>query len=303
MEFDLAGGPRRIQSAMAFATGCAEWRSTAAARAAVPGGPMTSTTAISPDESVPVLSSTTMSMRGDFSNRSALLTMMPRRSAVPTAVAAVNGIARPKVQGQETIRVARLASSAFSGDAPAIEEAEADQCGKHHHHRHEAARQPVDASLHAAAGALHVPQQARQIDHAAFHPLADFDFQVAFEQDAAAQGAFADAARRGKGFPGHQRLVDRALPGDDLAIHRNRLARAHEDPVAGDQSVESAHQVAAFAQHAGPVGPGAQDAGQLLGGLESRVAFEVAADGDHGDQGAGDLEIQVKRIAKQLDVL
>ena len=73
-----------------------------------------------PDDSVPVLSRTTMSMRGDFSNRSALLTRMPRRSAVPTAVAAVNGIARPKVQGQETIRVARPASSAFSGEAPAI---------------------------------------------------------------------------------------------------------------------------------------------------------------------------------------
>ncbi|MEZ5619150.1 MAG: hypothetical protein R3E40_12855 [Rhodocyclaceae bacterium] len=171
---------------MARATGCGECRSTAAARAATSAEPITSTTAISPLESVPVLSRATTSTRGDFSKRSGPVTTMPRRSASPIAAAVVSGMARPKVHGQETMSVASAASSAFSAPAPAARKpmptsaASASTPGTKRRERRSTGLQP-------GARALRVPEDAGEVGHAAFHLRAGVDLQVALEQAAAAE--------------------------------------------------------------------------------------------------------------------
>ena len=140
---------------MARATGCSLPDSTAAAarrawslgrRPAV----LTSTRVISPVVTVPVLSSTTVSMRRVSSSTSAPLMRMPSRAPRPVPTSSAVGVARPSAHGQAMTSTAIATSSARAGSPVADPPAGEGQRGEDEHDRHEDGRDAVGQALDRA---------------------------------------------------------------------------------------------------------------------------------------------------------
>ncbi len=108
---------------MARATGCSERCSTAAARrctsaASSPAAGTTSTSAMRPAVTVPVLSSTTVSTRRVSSRISGPLMRMPSWAPRPVPTSSAVGVARPSAQGHAMISTATAAVNAACTPPP-----------------------------------------------------------------------------------------------------------------------------------------------------------------------------------------
>ena len=114
----------RAAAAIAAATGCSEASSTAPASASssssrTPAAGTTSTRLIRPVVTVPVLSSSTVSIRRVDSRICGPLMRMPSWAPRPVPTSSAVGVASPSAQGQAMIRTATAAVNAASAPAPA----------------------------------------------------------------------------------------------------------------------------------------------------------------------------------------
>ena len=110
----------RAAATIAVATGCSEADSTAAARAStVPASaPSMSATLIAPEVTVPVLSSTTVSIPRTVSSTCGSLISTPSCAPRPVPTRIAVGVARPSAHGQAMISTATAAVNAAAAECP-----------------------------------------------------------------------------------------------------------------------------------------------------------------------------------------
>ncbi|GBD41573.1 hypothetical protein HRbin39_00957 [bacterium HR39] len=164
------------------------------------------------------------------------------------------------------------------------------------HHRHEdggdAVHQPLDGGL-PGPGLLHQPGDARERGVAAHPQRADLHRAGAVH--GAGQHPVTGAARHRHALAGDQGLVELALAGHDLAVHRHPLAGSDQDDVAHAHLVDRDLDVPPVAAHPGALGTQRHQPADGLGGAAPGPLLEPLADADHGDDDGGAVEVEVAR--------
>ena len=89
---------------------------------------------------------------------------------------------------------------------------------------------------------------------------------------------------------GDHRLVDRGVALDHDAVHRDRLARPHQDQVADLHFVGRDFALDAVAEHTGHLGLQLHQLADGLAGAAARDGLQVAAEDDEGGQQRGGFE-------------
>ena len=290
----------------ASATGCSLPDSTAAAarrawslgrRPAV----VTSTRVISPVVTVPVLSSTTASMRRVSSSTSAPLIRMPRRAPRPVPTSSAVGVARPSAQGQAMTSTAMATSSARDGSPVAT----------HHPAKVSAASTSTTGTNTAdtrsarrctgrlgGLGALDEPGDAGERGVGA--DPGGLDDQPPGGVDAPAGELVARGDVDGERLPGDERRVDRAAAVDDPAVGGDLLAGPHHEPVADDEVVDGDAHLGGGpgrgvdALDGDVLGPQAEQATQGVAGAVGRPGLHPAPEEQERRDDGGGLEPDVR---------
>ena len=243
---------------------------------------------------VPVLSSTTVSMRRADSSTSGPRIRMPSCAPRPVPTSSAIGVARPSAHGQAMISTATAFAKATSAAAPAEEPA--DQRGERQHdhdgheHRGDAVGEALGGGL-AGLGLLDEAGDAREGGVGADPRRLDHQASARVER------------RAGDGLPGchldrhalagQQRAVDRreALAND--AVGRDQLAGPHDEAVAGAQLGQRHAPLDAVREHGDILDARVREVAKRATGLTLRALLEVPAEEDEQRHSGRDLEVQV----------
>ena len=255
--------------------------------------------AIRPVVTVPVLSSTTVSIRRVDSSTSGPLMRMPSCAPRPVPTSSAVGVARPSAQGQAMISTATAAVNAVVGRRSprrrartrAWRAARAITIGT---------KTPEIRSASRCTGALPVwasvdePGDLGEGGVGADAGGAHDEAAAGVDRGAGDGVAGADLDRHG--FAGEQRGVDgrRALLDD--AVGGDLLAGPHDEPVADGELLDrDPHLARRRAATATSLAPELEQRPQRGAGAALGAGLEVAAGEDeHGDPG-GDLEVDLRR--------
>ena len=194
-----------------------------------------------PSVSVPVLSTTSVSIFSMRSSASAFLIRMPACAARPTPTMIDIGVASPSAQGQAMISTRHGGDQRVSQARLRPERRPSRECDQRRrdHRRHEPGGDPIGQPLDRRARAL------RRGDH--LHDLRQHgvaaDFFRAHDEAAAAverSGDHVGALLLGHRhrFAGDHRFIDRGPAFDQHAIDRNLFAGTNAQPVAGRNGLE-----------------------------------------------------------------
>ena len=256
----------------------------------------TSTSAIWPVVTVPVLSSTIVSTWRVDSSTSGPLMRMPSWAPRPVPTMSAVGVASPSAHGQAMISTATaavnatvaLSVAAAVSQNPSVPTASAMTTGT------KIADDPVGEPLHgrlAGLGVLDEPGDLRQRGVGADPGRLDDEAAAGVDRRAGDRVAGADLDRHG--LAGEQRGVDRRRAVVDDAVGGDLLARAHDEAVADGELVDRDARLVAVAEHGDVLGAELEQRAQGGAGAALGPGLEVAAGEDeHGDAG-GDLEVDL----------
>ena len=249
-----------------------------------------------PSVSVPVLSTTSVSIFSISSSASAFLTRTPAWAPRPVPTMIDIGVASPRAQGQAMISTATALTSAkpIAGAGPKIDHAANVGDGHDHDGRHEPGRDRVHELLDRGARAL------------CFRDHGDDLRQQGIAADAF--GAHHEAARGVDRGPGHlvsgdllrrqrlagdHRFIDRAVALEHHAVDRDFLAGPYAQAIAGNNVFERDVLVAAVvAQPARALGRQIEQRADGAAGLGAGAQLEDLAEEDEGDDDRRRLEIE-----------
>ena len=216
-------------AAITCAIGCSERASTAAASESnherSPAGTTTSTSAIFPSVTVPVLSSTIVSIRRVSSSTSPPLMITPSWAARPVPTMIPSGVARPSAHGQAMINTATAAVNA-SSTLPVIEsQAMSVVIGDADRHRDEHGGDTVGEALHLGAAALGLVDQTHDLcERRVGADPGRLDHERTVLVDRRADHLAPRTDLDGNGLARHHRRIDRRVPVDDDAVRGHLLA-------------------------------------------------------------------------------
>ena len=308
----LAARRRRAPAAMARAIGCSDASSSAPASRSTlvawssPVGGTTSTSAIAPVVTVPVLSSTIVSTRRVDSSTSGPLMRMPSWAPRPVPTMSAVGVARPRAHGQAMISTATAAVNADGGRLAGAEPEPERGDGEGDDDRHEHGRDPVGEALHrrlAGLGVLDEPGDLGQLGVGA-DPGGPHDEPAAGVDGGTGDGV-AGADLDGHRLAGEQRGVDGRRAVLDDAVGGDLLARAHDEAVADGELVDRDAHLGAVAEHGDVLGAELEQRPQRGAGAALGPGLEVAAGEDERRHAGGDLEVDhagAHRRARRVNV-
>ena len=182
---------------------------------------------------VPVLSSTIVSIRRVRSSTSGPLIRTPSCAPRPVPTMSATGVASPSAHGQAMISTDDGGGEGVRGRAAEREPAGERQQREDDHDRDEDRRDAVGEPLHRRLARLRLVDEPRDLGErgvGADPRRADDEPAVRVDRRAGDLAAGGDLDR--DGLAGQQRLVDGRLALDDDAVGRDLLARAHDEHVA-----------------------------------------------------------------------
>ena len=282
-------------AASARAIGCSEACSTAAARRTASRSPITSVTVEVPVVTVPVLSSTTVSMRRADSSTSGPRIRMPSCAPRPVPTSSAIGVARPSAHGHAMISTATAFAKATSAAAPAISQPASVRERQPITTGHEHGGDPVGQALRGGLAGLRLldePRDARDRGVGADPRRLDHE-ATAHVQRRAGHGLPGRHLDR-QALAGQQRAVDGRESLADDAVGGDQLAGPDDEPVAGAAARTAARgarppSARTATSRTPPVGEVAQRApAPALG-----ARLEVPADEDEQRHAGRDLEVEV----------
>ena len=296
----------RAAAAMAWPIGCSLSASTAPARrsssaSSSPATGSASVSAISPRVRVPVLSKTTLVMRRVCSSTSTPLMSTPSSAPRPVPTMIAMGVASPSAHGQEMISTATAATSPACGSPasraqPAkVARATAITAGTNTPATRSASRWmcPLDAWASSTSRTI----WARAVsDPTLVARTVSTPAGVHRGPGHRVTHRLLDRHR----LAGEHGLVDRAGPGDHLAVGRDLLARADLEQVPGHDLLDRDHYLPAVADDPRLLGPELQQGPDRLAGPTLGSGLEEAAQDHEGDDHRGRLEVQLHPAAEQL---
>ena len=231
----------RAASAIARPIGCSDASSIAPTRRrssarSTPSASVTSTRPMRPLVTVPVLSSTTVSMRPVDSSTSGPLIRIPSCAPRPVPTSSAVGVARPRAHGQATIRTATAAVSAKLALAPvashptSVTSESATTSGTN------TPDDPVGEPLHLGLARLGLGHEAPDLGEGRVGAdLARTDHEasagVRRRPDDLVAGVLLDRHR----LAGQERLVDRGRALLDDPVGRDLLTRTRDEAIADGQ--------------------------------------------------------------------
>ena len=227
---------------------------------------MTPVTVICPVVTVPVLSSTTVSIARDDSSAWYPLMKTPSCAPRPDATTRAAGVASPSAHGQAMISTASAALNACPAVLPASSHPASVGRRTGQHARDEHRADPVGETLDARLPGLRLLDQRDQVSKLGVPAHLDrAHHQTAGQDDGAAGHAVTRGCVDGDRFSGHHAPVDGGLAGQNLTVGGNPLPRPHHETLAGlQQAGRDPLLGVVVAEHAHVLGPGR---GQIPHGL------------------------------------
>ena len=295
-----SGPASAARSATARPIGCSDACSRAPASRSIsaPDGSSvacTDATDICPVVTVPVLSSTMVSMRRVDSRICGPLIRIPSWAPRPVPTSSAVGVARPSAHGHAMISTATAAVKAAVADAPISSQVPSVSSDNPMTIGTKTRRHPVGQPLHLGLAALgfgdqpgHLGQLSVRADTRGPHlqPSADVDGRT----DDVVAGAHVD----GHGLAGQHRRVHRRCARNHDTVGGDLLAGPrHEDVVDGELSYRNAGFGRSMPQHCDVLGAHVEQGAKRCAGPPLGAHLEIAAGEDEGRDGGGDLEIKV----------
>ena len=256
----------------------------------MPAAVLMATTLGLPSVSVPVLSTTSVSTFSMRSRASAFLISTPDCAPRPTPTMIDIGVARPSAHGHAMISTETAAIRPYvkRGSGPQMDHAAKANNSNENDGRHEPGRNLIGQPLNWRAAALGLGHHLHDLrEHGVAPDLVGAHDEAARLVHRAADHLVTDALGHGHRLARHHRLVDRAAPFEDGAVHRNALAGTHAQAVARGHLIEAHILVRAV----GPDAPRhlrreieqrANGAAGLFAGPQLEHLAEQHEDGDDG---------------------
>ena len=295
-----SGPASAARAATARPIGCSDACSRAPASRSISGSDASSAactdvTVIWPVVTVPVLSSTTVSMRRVDSSTCGPLIRMPNCAPRPVPTSRAVGVASPSAHGHAMISTATAAVKAAEADPPMQQPGGKRQQGQPDDDRNEDRRDPVGQPLHLGLAALGFGDEPGDLGELGVGADAGrADLEPSSDVDRRADDAVAGAHLDGHGLTGQHRRVHRRRARNHDAVGGDLLAGARDEDVAdGELVYGNACFGRSVAQDGDVLGAHVEQCAQRRAGLPLGARLEIAPGEDEGGDGRGDFQIEM----------